>query len=298
MKRISINPSTTFQEFRVRIRTSFIEEITTKKFRVYRLPHNLLIEDRVLIETEDNFRKCVELLNDPDEYPPELYIWNYEDEQSPQKLPENKIDEDCCSALSRDSKQSKMCKAKDNNTCLCCHFVGAGGFALKAAHIYEFGAHNGIKTGKGRAAQLQKLNLIDINELRNMVTLCETCHNNFDAHKIGIHPADLRWIVTDALRGLTDLAPSKEQYVTIHGKPVKFNESYKPPLQVLQERHNHFEAGQISGGKIKSGKGEAVKSNFYCHFCLEVFPAASGLGNKDAHVQLCRLTAETSELDI
>jgi hypothetical protein len=86
VKKIRISDSTTFLDFRRRVRTSFSEEITTKIFRVYKLPHNFSsIEEKVRIDSEADFQACVELFKNPDEFPPELYIWNYE-EESPKKL--------------------------------------------------------------------------------------------------------------------------------------------------------------------------------------------------------------------
>jgi len=118
-KKVFISESTTFLDFRRRARTSFSEEITTKILRVYKLPHKFTsIEEKVLIDSEDDFQACVELFKNPDEFPPELYIWNYEDE-SPKKLPNAKKERDCSSVVSRDSNQSKICKEKDGYICLC-----------------------------------------------------------------------------------------------------------------------------------------------------------------------------------
>lgn len=79
-KNISITESTTFLDFKVCIRTSFSEEITTKTFRVYKLPHKFTsIDERVLIDDEAKFQECINLYKNPDDFPPELYVWNYED---------------------------------------------------------------------------------------------------------------------------------------------------------------------------------------------------------------------------
>ena len=284
-KKIPISESTTFLDFRMRARTSFSLEITTKIFRVYKLPHNFSsIEEKVLIDSEADFQACVELFKNPDEFPPELYIWNYEDE-SPKKLPNAKKDRDCASVISRDSNQSKICKAKDGYICLCCGFFGPEGLAMKCCHLYEIKAHEALTTVAKRTDKLKSLKLVDINELRNLVTMCEKCHTRFDSHQIGIHPVDRRWIITDTLRG-TD-APSLTPYRDLHGRAVVFTiATYEPPLEVLEDRFVHF----LKKNKHKTAK----KTTHYCHFCLESFSGASGLADKDRHVRLCQVTTLTA----
>ena len=225
-KKIPISASSTFLDFRRRIRTSFSEEITTKIFRVYKLPHKFTsIEEKVLVDSEEDFLSCIELFKDPDDFPPELYIWNYEDE-SPKKLPSANKDGDCSSVVTMDSNQSRICKEKDGYTCLCCGFVGPEGLAMKCCHLYEIKAHQALTTE--RKAKLTSLKLVDINELRNLVTMCEKCHTRFDNHHIGIHPVDRRWIITDKLRELN--APSLIPYRDIHGQAVVFSEYYRTSI--------------------------------------------------------------------
>jgi hypothetical protein len=241
--------------------SSFSEEITTKIFRVYKLPHKLSsIEEKVLIDSEADFQACVELFKNPDEFPPELYIWNYEDE-SPNKLPNAKKDRHCASVVSIDSNQSKICKEKDGYICLCCGFFGPEGLTMKCCHLYEIKAHEALR-------KLKSLKLVDINELRNLVTMCEKCHTRFDSHQIaiGIHPVDRRWIITDTLRGID--APSITPYKDIHGRAVVFTiDTYEPPLEVLEDRFVHF---------LEKNKHKTAKKTFhYCHFCLESFSGAS-----------------------
>jgi len=288
-KKIPISESTTFLDFRRRVRTSFSEEITTKIFRVYKLPHKFTsIEEKVLVDSEADFQACVELFKNPDEFPPELYIWNYEDE-SPKKLPNAKKDRDCSSVVSRDSNQSKICKEKDGYICLCCGHFGPEGLAMKCCHLYEIKAHEALTTLAERKDKLKLLKLVDINELRNLVTMCEKCHTRFDNHQIGIHPVDRRWIITDSLRAKD--APSITPYRDIHGRAVVFtSDTYEPPLEVLEDRFVHF--------LEKNKHNTAKKTIHYCHFCLESFSGVSGLADKCGHVELCRVTTMTREINV
>lgn len=290
-KKIPISESTTFPEFRWRIRTSFSEEITAKIFRVYKLPHKFTsIDERVLIDDEAKFQECVELFKNPDDFPPELYIWNYEDESVNIGYPiVPKKDRDCSSVVSRDSNQSEICKEKDGYICLCCGYFGAEGMSMKCCHLYEIKAHEALTTFAERKEKLRSLKLVDINELRNLVTMCEKCHTRFDNHQIGIHPTDLRWIITDALRDKS--APSSKPYRDIHSRRVVFTiETYAPPLEVLEDRMVHF---------VEKNKGKnADKTIHYCHFCLGKFTGITGLDDKDSHVALCRVTTNSSEISL
>src|SRR5688572_10618285 len=100
--KIPVSESTSFMDFKRRIRTSFSNEITTEVFRVYKLPHKFTsIDEKVLVDSEDDFQACMELFKNPYKFPPEVYIWNYEDE-SPKKLPVRKEDDDA-TVVTRDS---------------------------------------------------------------------------------------------------------------------------------------------------------------------------------------------------
>ncbi len=290
-KRIPIFESTTFPEFRWRIRLSFSEEITSKDFHVYKLPHKFTsIDERVLIDDDAKFQECVKLFVNPYDFPPELYIWNYEDESANIGYPiVPKKDSDCSSVVSRDSYQSEICKEKDGYICLCCGYFGAEGMSMKCCHLYEIKSHEALTRFAERKEKLKSLKLVDINELRNLVTMCEKCHTRFGNHQIGIHPTDLRWIITDALRDKS--APSSKPYHDIHSQRVVFTiETYAPPVEVLEDRMVHF---------VEKNKGKNVDETIhYCHFCSEKFTGVAGLVNKDSHVALCRVTTNASEISL
>jgi 5-methylcytosine-specific restriction endonuclease McrA len=255
---------------------------------------------------------------------PALYVWSDEknNTESPTKLPVVEIESISKSSkessVSRSQKDATNCKTRDHNTCLCCGYVGAEGLGMEAAHVYEFGVHSKMAKAEG-LAKLAELDLIEINEQRNMMTLCRKCHNHFDSHNITIHPVDLRWIVTDVLRGPEHFAPASVLYSCIHGKEVVFIKLvYKPPLEVLQERYHNFEANQIKKGATKDGNSKGGNSKggnsnghnskggettavaakartYYCHFCLETFSESFSLND---HVDLCRITKATQELSV
>ena len=74
---------------------------------MYKLPHKFSsIEEKELIESDADFQAWLELFKNPDEFPPELYIWNYE-EESPKKLPIAKKDRDCSSGTQISPRSAK-----------------------------------------------------------------------------------------------------------------------------------------------------------------------------------------------
>lgn len=191
-----------FTDFKFRARLSFADEITTQLFRVYQLPHGFTsINEKVLIQTEDEFQSCIDLFKNPDQFPPELYVWNFED-VSPKKLPNpiTPTKTTGSSVVSRSTSMSMYCKERDKNTCTCCGYIGANGNGMQAAHLYEIKAHQKIVGKNARKQKLEELDLLYINDLHNLVTLCQMCHSNFDTQKIGIDALDGRWIVTDGMR--------------------------------------------------------------------------------------------------
>ena len=79
-KSISIFDGAKFIDFCRKLRTSFSDEITTKTFDVYVLPHGFQsIEQKVKICDDSDFLRCLQHFKDPSDFAPELYVWNNED---------------------------------------------------------------------------------------------------------------------------------------------------------------------------------------------------------------------------
>ena len=121
---------------------------------------------------------------------------------------------------------------------------------------------------------------------RNLITLCGKCHTNFDAHRIAIHPTNLRWIITESLRAKT--SPSKKKYKDIHAKPVCFSSpAYIPPAEVFIDRMTHFVE------KNRQAKGKTI---YYCHFCLKNITGADGCTKMMKHILVCNVTESLSKV--
>ena len=110
--KVPVYDCTTFHNFRCRLRLSFADEIGTTIFRIYKFRHNFSdINEREIIDDSAKFDACIEMLKNPDSFPPVLYVWDYEGE-SPTRLPTKvaQADGDRSSVVSRDSNVSKICK--------------------------------------------------------------------------------------------------------------------------------------------------------------------------------------------
>ena len=287
LKRIPITASTTFFEFRQRARVQFADEIKTQTFRVYRLPHDSLIENRVQIKTEDDFLQCVELCRslDPDDFLPDLYIWNCENNESPQKLPGTKKDEVCSiSNASKDSsnsnasktsgeKRSKVnalvTKKRDGYKCRCCGTESPNNLAC---HIFELKMCNKLSEDKKKEL-FKDFGLRTINEYCNYITLCNDCHKYFDAQKLAIHP-DHKWIVTEEIRSV--IAPNMVPYGDFLAKKIIFLRD-TPDKNLLEFRMSCFCQNTYN-----------IANNYYCHRCYILFTEDS---SKDDHSPDCILPA-------
>ena len=161
---------------------------------------------------------------------------------------------------------------------------------MKCCHIDEVKAYIALTTPAARDEKLTALELVDINNLRNLITMCEKCHVHFDKHRIGIHPVDWRWIMTDDMRG--KVSPSSTPYIDIHGQPIlQFSQQpwYSPSVAVLKDRMAHFVSKNCCKGS---------KSKHYCHFCTETFTGVAGYEEMENHIQSCPLAPATQQLNI
>ena len=287
-KDIAFSERSTYKEFCVRVKLNFPEEIdgdgrNPPDFRIYTLPAGYKdVGQRELVDDDMKFDKLRDNLMDAFASHRLIYVWNYDDKVSPAKLPPNvaqaKSDTGSVvsrtSVVSRDSNSAKYCKSRDGNSCLCCGFFGRDGFGMEACHIYEVGAHNSIKEEE-RLDKLKHLQLFGIHDLVNLITLCKDCHNKFDTHKLGIHPTEQTWIVTNSLREGEAVAQSNIRFIDIHAMKVPFAATrFIPPTEVLVERISYF---------LRKNPGD-----HYCHICSYVCTNNSEFAG---HIKGCGATA-------
>eukprot|EP01038_Epipyxis_sp_PR26KG_P017854 gene17854-24937_t len=183
-KTISVHSPThiTLKRFKQDIRAEFADEIDTKLFTIYEYPYGFTLYDdlrRINLTDDDLLRASLMKFNDPDNFPPQLYIWNESNEekhQSPDQMPftllkfksESEQGSSNDSLTSRDSNASKKVKIRDNMSCQVCNLPGRTN--LEACHIWEIKHHDKMDYCS-RIELLNKLKLTSINAVQNLLTL-------------------------------------------------------------------------------------------------------------------------------
>lgn len=257
-----------FDEFKVLVRLIFNDDITTDEFRLYVLPVDCEIDQRILVD-EKCFREFVESITSSSKNRlPSMFVWNYEN-SSPAKLPGAHEAEVTGSQASRSSAQSTACRDAYDSKCLCCGSTGE--ITNHAAHIVDYGHYK--KKGNGRPF-LKQTGLVYINELANLICLCPSCHIKFDNFRLGIDPTEKMWTVSTAER-----KEGPEFCTHVHGKKIVFYANGAPPEQALMWKWLRF---------VEKNKAR------YCCFCESVFPTASSTEQTfDDHKLACKLQAAT-----
>jgi hypothetical protein len=149
------------------------------------------------------------------------------------------------SHTSRSSFNSEPCKSRDRSTCCFCGYSEPednGG--LEAAHLAELGKIRSLKLPSEKQEFLDSLELLTINDIVNLITLCEGCHKYFDkkgGYKIGIEPKSLKLIIANSIRDKTNHF-CKKKFVELHGKQIVFlgASHQKPTAKLLEHRFQIF----------------------------------------------------------
>ena len=260
--------SYSFGDFQIMVKLAFNDDITTDEFRLYLLPVDCEIDKRVLVN-EGRFSEFLDtILASTKCRLPSMFVWNYEN-SSPNKLPVAHEAGKTASETSRSSAQSMACRDAYDSKCLCCSCYGVT-TNQEAAHIFDIGVYN--QMGNDKHLFLRSLGLVCINELANLICLCDSCHKKFDSFRLGIDPTEKMWTVNAAERN-----QRPEFYKLVHGKKIHFYVNGTPPEQVLMCKWLRF---------VKKNQAR------YCCFCESVFPTASSTEQTfDDHKLACKLEA-------
>jgi len=270
--------------FLVRVRTSFSEEITTQRFRLYQLPHNSNdINQKTLISTDQSYNDCLKRFKDAQSFPPLLYVWN--DDTSPEKLPEKKEEfdrSDTRTNSSRDSSSPRKAKERDNEKCLVCSMKGLSN--LEACHIFERKHYNRL-TVPLKTSILNLLALNSIDEIQNLITMCKQCHGKFDSHLLGIDPETMSLIVTEVVRDEMSNPFSKVAYQNLHGNCITQSEY---PHKRFSEKAVKYRFETYFSTTEKN------KDKHYCPKCAHVSKSKQEFGQHFEASKCCRVTKEVS----
>jgi hypothetical protein len=203
--------SSTFVGFCSQVLQKFEDEISSKNCSLFLVQGNEPVIEKTRITAENYEKSLRRYLTSNDD---NLSIFFHNEVASPQGSPTkssppkkpaggaSQSDNASTSKASSNSQTSLQCKLRDSFTCKLCGYVGNSS-NVKAAHLFERIEYFALNETE-RSTMLISLDLGDIEEARNKLTLCVGCHKYFDAHKVGIQPLeDLkvggRWVVKNEL---------------------------------------------------------------------------------------------------
>ena len=116
---------------------------------------------------------------------------------------------------------------------------------------------------------LNAFGLLAINELANLIGLCQSCHTKFDNFRLGIHPTEKRWIVSEKER-----KKRPEFHKLVHSKKVGFHLNGIPSEKTLAWKWERF---------------TQKNKTYFCCYCDCKFPLEhSTEGEFQFHLLDCR----------
>lgn len=309
-------------EFLVNIRIAFSDELPENpKFTLYAFVDGIIPdlsdtnvnikESRIL--TDDQLSMILQYFETPYGIWPLLYIFDEVEEKklttpthspSPKRNFSAAVEEEngseTFSTTSRDSSMSKLAKKKDNNQCIICELKGFAN--LEGCHVYEIHEYNNLaeqipehisifeKEDNLFALKqntLHDLDLVTINDITNMDSMCRACHEYYDSHKLTISPCR-RIIISNDIRNNVANPYNPRKYVQFHGKLLP--EVQYPHMQVkCKVREHRFN---------KFLQAHSIVGTFYCLTCIATFNSEYEL---KAHENLIncntKLTSKITPID-
>ena len=237
-------------------------------FRIYSLPPNALIENRVRVDSE-SFNKILEPFLDTSsrEKLPTLYVFTTD--ESPVKLPEKKVSRSLTSRSSASQGSLREAVMNRDGICVFCSDVST---ILEAAHILDL--------NRATPELVSSLGLTHENDYRNAIFLCPMCHKFYDGHMLCIHPDSLSLIVCEAF---LSCSPHRQKYSPLNGKRVNVSDetiskNHWPSALVLKDRYDLF---------LSKSTERRTKNSMTPHYCIECNKRWKTLKGIKDHV--CRL---------
>lgn len=260
-----------FHLFEAQVGELFSDEIGSNDFMLYTIPFDSDELDEKLRLTSENFAQFIEDKLSGKRPRRILYVSNTD--STPTKLPLRKLSGNKRESIAEDnsstmnnfeskressaghskSKSSTLsrnsmalcCKRRDKFTCRLCEYYTdceeAQVKQLEAAHIYEMEELAAIPKEE-RQEFLEAMEIYDINNPLNLITLCQVCHKFFDEQRIGINTESNNWIITASIE--SKLSQTKRPYEDFHDKTVGFDTI---PKHVLAHRYDRFTTAQAVG---------------------------------------------------
>jgi len=236
-----------FARFRHAIQVAFSLQFN---FRIYSLPPNAMITDKVRVDSESFSGILEPFVNISSENLPVLYVFS--SDESPTKLPEiiSKPQSQCSrSSTSQDSLRTKIV-----NRDKMCIFCGDTSSTLAAAHILDH--------YRETPDLIKSLGLIDIDDYKNAISLCQLCHRFYDSHMLCVDPESLSLIVCEAF---LSCSPHRKKYEPLNGSRVHISDetiliNQCPNNLVLKDRYECF---------LSKSSERRARNKEYPYYCSE-----------------------------
>jgi len=240
---ITYQTGMSFDQFQRLIEIAFGIE---RKFRIYSLPPAALIEDRERLDNE-SFHKILKPFVSTEGKIPTIYV--FLDDFSPEKLPAKMVEKKSLYSRSSTSQDSlRKMVIKRDKTCVFCEECST---TLEAAHIID---HH-----RADSDTIDSVDLYGVDELRNAIALCTTCHRFYDGQMLCIHPDSLTLIVCEAFIACS---PLKEKYIPLNNRKIfeNANSTQLPTALVLENRYKYF---------LEKSKERRKKNSEFPYYCWE-----------------------------
>jgi hypothetical protein len=238
-------------------------------FRIYSLPPNALIHNKIRVDSESFHRILGPFVRISHEALPVLYVFS--DDESPTKLPE--VVDKALSRNSRSSTSQGSLRTTVVNRDKMCIFCGDDKSNLAAAHILD---HH-----RETPELIKSLGLMEIDDYRNAISLCQTCHRFYDSHMLCVHPESLSLIVCNAF---LSCSPHREKYEPLNGSRLRISDeamsmNQYPNELVLKDRYECFLR------KSEERRTRNLLYPYYCPYCNRRWKSLRGMNN---HTSTCR----------
>jgi hypothetical protein len=149
-------------------------------------------------------------------------------------------------------------KSRDGAACLFCESKEN----LEAGHIFSL-----LEDNTKRELTIQELDTYKISgimDVGNGLTLCHSCHYHFDHYFIGVDPATMRLVVSDA-------ADKGKQHLNDKVIKKRSDRGQWPSQELFEYRYRVFEE------KREERRAKAMTYTVYCESCKRGFKTKQGL---------------------
>lgn len=244
-----------FANFEDNCRNAFHSELAKHgtKFKIYRMPYGITsISERVRID-EENYSQLCEDMRNVAYLIPVILLWSYSKDKNGNS-PNDRNYEDFQDVKSPGTRSSTSVSGTIKSTykyiCLACkHNFQNARSSINGCHILELEELQGLSAEE--IDQLtEKCDLDEIDDPRNYIPLCTTCHNNFDYQRLGIELQNNKylWQMKPELEQ-TAMPHSNNLYGILRGTEIPILRRYHPPPALLAHRQVRYIANISSRTK-------------------------------------------------